>query len=122
MAPYLEVTGDGLEIFQTVKPNELWVFYNSQFPSNTSQSFKGLRSRQNIYYLRNEKRIYKNCKGRRLSTIPLTRNIVLTLQGTHFPAKRLTVNQGETISLRNYITSNRAAVAIEGSALVIIAG
>lgn len=81
-----------------------------------------LRSRQNIYYLNNEKKSFTGCKGNRLSTVPISRKINLTLRGTQFPARDLVVTQGQTISLRNYITSSTASVTVKGMAWVIIAG
>ncbi len=81
-----------------------------------------LRSRQEIYYLKNQSQIFSSCRGRRLSVVPLSRKIVINLQGTQFPARHLTVGQGQTISLRNHITARRAMVSVGGAALVILAG
>jgi thiamine pyrophosphokinase len=79
-----------------------------------------LDSRQEILPLKNEKRIIRDCKGKRLSVIPLSSNIILGLAGTRYPARNLAVSEGETISLRNLITANRAAISIQGTGLAII--
>jgi thiamine pyrophosphokinase len=77
-------------------------------------------SRQEIIPLRDETRIFRGYKGKRLSLIPLSTRIVLTLGGTRYPACELVVRAGETVSLRNRITAQRATVAIQGSGLAVI--
>jgi thiamine pyrophosphokinase len=79
-----------------------------------------LSSRQEIIAIRNETRVLRGQKGRRLSIVPLTGKIILTLQGTRYPASGLDIRMGETISLRNQITAKRAVIRVEGAALAVI--
>jgi len=83
---------------------------------------KFINSRQEIYGIVNDRQVLKGYKGRRLSIIPMTSRISLTLEGTLYPAKRRRIEAGETIALRNYITAKRAVVGIEGQGLAIIGG
>lgn len=80
-----------------------------------------LDSRQQVFPLCNSQRILNRMKGCRLSIIPLDSSITLTTRGTKYRANRLVIKSGQTISLRNQITAQRASVAVSGKALVIIA-
>lgn len=80
-----------------------------------------LDSRQEIVALRDRAIVLKGYKGRRLSIIPLSRKIELTLQGTQYPARGLAVREGETVALRNRITAQKAMIKISGTGLAIIA-
>jgi thiamine pyrophosphokinase len=82
---------------------------------------KYINSRQEIIALKNETRTIRKYKGRRLSVIPISSKIVLTLTGTKYRAHKLTIREGETVSLRNRITADRATINIKGSGLAIIA-
>lgn len=82
---------------------------------------KYINSRQEIIALRNETRTVRKYKGRGLSVIPISSKIVLTLTGTKYRAHALTIREGETVSLRNRITADRATICIKGSGLAIIA-
>jgi thiamine pyrophosphokinase len=81
-----------------------------------------MNSRQEIIHLRDESMIIRARKGCRLSVIPITKKIMLGLRGTRYRARNLAVRQGQTVSLRNYITAQRASVSIKGAALVVLAG
>lgn len=87
--------------------------------SHISMTF--LDSRQQVFPLFDSRRILNRMKGRRLSIIPIERSITLTTRGTKYNVNRLVIKSGQTISLRNRITSQRASVAVSGKALVIIA-
>lgn len=78
-------------------------------------------SRQTIMPVKNDNRVLRGYKGCRLSVVPVSRKIKLTITGTAYRADGLTVTRGHTIALRNKITAMRATVAVDGSALVIIA-
>jgi len=80
-----------------------------------------LDSRQEIIALHDQSKTLKGYKGRRLSIIPLSRKIMLTLKGTQYPASALTVREGETVALRNQITAQKATIEIIGAGLAIIA-
>jgi thiamine pyrophosphokinase len=79
-----------------------------------------LDNRQEVYALHDNTRILKGYKGKRLSVIPLSSRIVLTLQGAHYSAREMVVYEGETISMRNRITAQRAKVSIKGKGLIVI--
>jgi thiamine pyrophosphokinase len=81
---------------------------------------KYLDSRQEILVLKDENRTLSGYKGRRLSILPLSRAIVLSLTGTQYPARRLVIHQGETVALRNQITAARIRITIEGIGLAVI--
>ncbi len=80
-----------------------------------------LSSRQEIRALTDETTVYRDRKGHRLSVIPLSSTIALTLSGTKFNARRTIIHEGETIALRNLITAQRAKIGVEGTALVLTA-
>ncbi len=79
-----------------------------------------LDSRQEIIALRDQTRTLRGYKGRRLSILPVSTRISLTLRGTRFAATDLVVREGETVSLRNQITAQKASIKIKGSGLAII--
>jgi len=80
-----------------------------------------LSSRQEIRALRDNSTIFRGCKGRRLSVIPLSERIEMTLSGTKYRAQRLIVRAGETVALRNEISARQAKVSVVGTALVLVA-
>jgi len=80
-----------------------------------------LDSRREIISLRDESRLLRGFRGRRLSVIPLSARISLSLSGTQFPARDLIIRAGQAISLRNQITSDTARISIAGSGLAILA-
>lgn len=80
-----------------------------------------LDSRQQVFPLFDSRRILNHMKGCRLSVIPIDRSITLTTRGTKYRVNRLVIKSGQTISLRNRITAQRASVTVSGKALVIIA-
>lgn len=80
-----------------------------------------LDSRQEIIAFHDRAMVLKGYKGRRLSIIPLSRKIKISLKGTLFPARGLTVREGETVALRNRITAQKATIEIAGTGLAIIA-
>jgi thiamine pyrophosphokinase len=81
-----------------------------------------LDSRQEIIPVKNDKITLAGYKGHRLSILPLSKKIIVSLTGTKYPAKKLSISAGKTIGLRNQITAKTAAVTVQGLALVIIAG
>jgi len=82
-------------------------------------SLRYLSTRQEIAAVKDATLIYRGYKGRRLSIIPMSARISLTLAGTEFPARKLTIREGETTAMRNQITSRRASVTVKGMALAI---
>ena len=62
---------------------------------------------------------FRNCKGDRLSVLPLSASIRLSLTGTAYNVKNVKIRIGETRGLRNEITAARATVTISGRALVV---
>ncbi len=79
-----------------------------------------LDSRQEIYPLVNAAMRLTSCTGRRLSVVPLSAAIRLTLAGTEYAARALPVKAGQTIALRNRISAATARIRVEGAALVIV--
>ncbi len=93
---------------------------------NLKQKRRGLKlrflsSRQEIRALNDAPTAYRGYVGHRLSVIPLSASITLTLTGTLYRANQLTIRAGETIALRNEITGKYANVRVEGTALVLTA-
>jgi len=80
-----------------------------------------LDSRREIISLRDESRSLRGFRGRRLSVIPLSARISLSLSGTLYPAKNLIIRAGQATALRNQITSDAAGISITGSGLAILA-
>jgi thiamine pyrophosphokinase len=80
-----------------------------------------LSSGQEIRALKDRSTIYHGYKGHRLSVIPTSTKIRLTLAGTKYKSDRLIVRAGETIALRNEITARQAKVGVEGTALSMTA-
>jgi len=79
-----------------------------------------LDSRQEIIPLHDQQTTLTGYKGRRLSIIPLSRKILLSLSGTQYPARGLTVSEGKTVALRNRVTAQKAKIEIAGAGLAII--
>jgi thiamine pyrophosphokinase len=77
-------------------------------------------SRQQLFYLQNDRIRLKDMIGSCLSVVPLSNRIAVTLRGARFPAKKLTILAGDTIGLRNEVVSGRADASIIGSALIIV--
>ena len=77
-------------------------------------------SHQTIYPLYNGRKIIRGHKGRKLSIVPLDKQTRLTLSGVKYPLTDAVVRRGQTISLRNEITSNRAVVESDKRVLVIV--
>lgn len=84
-------------------------------------SLRFLDSRQEIIAIADGRRTLRGYKGRRLSVIPMSSSIRLTLTGTAYPARELKIREGETIALRNRITAERMTVSVTGVGLAIIA-
>lgn len=76
--------------------------------------------RQTIYPIQDEILRLAGYAGRRLSVLPLSPRLTLSLSGTDYPARRLVIRRGQTVGLRNTITSAKASLAVSGTALVII--
>ena len=76
--------------------------------------------RQTIYPIQDELLRLTGYSGRRLSVLPLSPRLTLSLSGTDYPARRLVIRRGQTVGLRNTIVSAKATVAVSGTALVII--
>jgi thiamine pyrophosphokinase len=93
---------------------------------NLTRTRRGMRlrflsSRQEIRTVKNGSVAYRSCKGHRLSVIPLSSRIALTTSGTKYIARGLVIRAGETVALRNEITSRRAKVTVAGLALSLTA-
>jgi thiamine pyrophosphokinase len=82
--------------------------------------FRFLDSRQEVIPVIDGKHILNGYVGRRLSILPLSQKMSLTLTGTAYRAKNLTVHAGQTVAMRNIITANRATIAVKGTALAVI--
>lgn len=80
-----------------------------------------LDCRREIMPIHDESRLLRGFRGRRLSIIPIGARISLSLTGTQYPAQHLTIRAGQTLALRNRITSERAQITVKGSGLVILA-
>lgn len=57
-------------------------------------------------------------QGNTVSVIPLSRQIVLSCDGTDFDTEKARISRGQTRGLRNRVTARRAVFAIKGEALV----
>ena len=77
-------------------------------------------ARQRVIPLRNGRLTIAESRGRRLSVVPLSPRVIVTLSGTKYPASGLKIGAGDTITLRNEIVKNKAVVTVLGSVLVII--
>lgn len=111
-----------------------WMEDNNEldhFIANLMLSFQKryLRGNLNLRYLGSDKQVFplsnnsliiKNKKGQRLSIIPISRRIVLSLSGTRFKAQQLEIGRGQTHALRNVITARSAKIEITGNGCVII--
>ena len=86
----------------------------------SSLRLRFLDSRREIIALRDQAMRLSGYKGFRLSIVPVSPRISLTLRGTRYAAQNLVVREGETISLRNLITAQRASIEIKGAGLAII--
>ncbi len=62
---------------------------------------------------------FRGCQGDRLSVLPLSASIRLSLTGTAFNVKNVRIRIGETRGLRNEITAARSTVTVVGRALVV---
>ena len=71
-----------------------------------------------IIFLRDGTCVISGSVGDTVSVVPLTPSITLNCVGTAFPADRLRVKRGETVALRNKITSKRATIAVRGQAFL----
>jgi thiamine pyrophosphokinase len=71
-----------------------------------------------IIFLRDRSCVISKARGDTISVVPLTSKISLTCSGTAFPVKGLTVRRGETIALRNRVTTDRASIRVAGEAFV----
>jgi len=74
-----------------------------------------------VFTVRNNSLRLNGYKDHGLSVLPVSNRIRVTLTGTAYRANDLSVREGETISLRNRITAQRAVVIVQGTALVIAA-
>lgn len=68
--------------------------------------------------LKNERQALYDAVGDLVSVIPVSESISLTAAGMKFPASKLKLKLGETMSLRNRIVSTRASVTVRGIALL----
>lgn len=73
----------------------------------------------NARMLHNETETIEQGKGDLVSVIPISLNVFLSWTGTDYNVQRLRILAGNTVGLRNRITSDRAKLTIEGKALVI---
>ena len=96
------------------------LLYENHLKGKRPLRVRYLDSRQEIYPVSNEKQRLVGYRGRRLSVVPISRRIVLTLRGTAFPARELVVNRGQSIALRNRITARQASVTVRGAALILV--
>lgn len=80
--------------------------------------FKIINAEYEISLLINKKVSIRNAKSSRLSIIPISKKIKLTTSGTKYKVTGKTISRGDSISLRNIITSNVAQIEISGEALV----
>lgn len=83
-------------------------------------SFCFIGPNQTVFPMAAGRRRVHNEKGKRLSIIPVTASANLTLRGVKYPATDLKVRRGQTISLRNEITANRATIETNRPVIVII--
>ncbi len=72
-----------------------------------------------IIPLIDDKALFRDAVGSKLSVLPLSEKITLSLQGVAYGSHDLSVGLGETISLRNEITAKCAKVEVVGKALVV---
>ncbi|MFH1701779.1 MAG: thiamine diphosphokinase [Candidatus Zixiibacteriota bacterium] len=86
----------------------------------SAMSIKFIDSRQQVYALYDDTTVISGYKNWGLSIIPISSRVILTVIGVKYGAKNKLLRLGQTMSLRNEITSNRASVSIKGKALVII--
>ncbi|MEE9442354.1 MAG: thiamine diphosphokinase [candidate division Zixibacteria bacterium] len=98
---------------------------NILLPLNNASIKSGMRikfidSKQEIIALCNDKIMISGRKNERLSIVPVSSRVILSVKGVKYGAKNQTLRLGRTLSLRNEITSNRVAVSIKGKALLII--
>lgn len=84
--------------------------------------FRLIGTNQIIYPAEAGKTIVTHEKGKRLSILPVTAAVTLTLSGVKYTAKKLKVHRGQTISLRNEITANRAVIEHDRPVLIIVSG
>lgn len=87
-----------------------------------------LRERRNISLIssHHEFRIIDNGKlelfdraGQQFSIIPISKSIMLNIEGTKYDVKGTKIDLGETRSLRNKIVTNEALIKVSGEAVFI---
>lgn len=98
---------------------------NILLPLNNKLLKSGLRikfvdSKQEISVIYDDKMTYTGRKNSGLSIVPISNRVLLTIKGAKYNTENQYIKLGQTLSLRNKITSNRATVAVKGKALVII--
>ncbi len=97
----------------------LMLGFNSKF-LKSKLKFRFLGSRQEIFPVNNAKLIINNNKGKTVSIVPVSKKIMFSTTGTKYKEINSTSLRGQTLTLRNEISANKATVMIRGQALVII--
>ncbi|MEZ5358236.1 MAG: thiamine diphosphokinase [Candidatus Zixiibacteriota bacterium] len=87
-----------------------------------SISIRFISPKQVIFPSGAGKTIVTHEKGKRLSILPITASVTLSLRGVLYSARDLKVYRGQSISLRNEITADRAVIEHTKPVLIIISG
>lgn len=72
-----------------------------------------------IILLENNQAEFNKCIGDTVSVIPFEKRIELSCSGTDYEANRISINPGDSRSLRNRITGQKAVFRVMGTAFVI---
>lgn len=71
-----------------------------------------------VSYLIDGEVSFPDCAGHTVSVIPLSKQIILSCEGTDYDVAAARIPRGQTRALRNRIVSRRATYRIKGEALV----
>ncbi len=96
----------------------LYLSVNRDFAKKLTINY--LSSQQVIFLLKSGKRFVTDAKGMRLSILPVGTSATISLTGVRYKAKDLIVKRGQTISLRNEVTAQRAMIETNKPVFVII--
>jgi len=78
-----------------------------------------VNARYEIRLVYNRSVTFLNCKGSKVSILPLSSKIVLDSRGMLYDARGVRIGIGDSRGLRNIVTAERATLRIQGKALVV---